>query len=235
MAERYRTRPGLTVLFTAAVVMTAALLALTVDVWRTNAPVALDRAATRLGFGAGEEGLLGHDPRLARIAESIGSPMTVGIGAFAVLFVALVLRDWTGAAVALLAPVGAFFIIEYLAKPVINDPIPYGGRSYPSGHAAGVAAVATAAVLVFYRRWGIWGAVAFTPVAIVAVLIVGLGVLGLNFHHYATDVIGGAVLGAADALILRAVFAAGSRHIHSSATRDPTPGAHPHSGADGAE
>lgn len=61
--------------------------------------------------------------------------------------------------------------------------------SYPSGHS--VLAFATAAVLVLtYRRWWV------SLVAIIGALLIGYSRLYLG-HHYFSDVVGGAVLGAA--------------------------------------
>jgi membrane-associated phospholipid phosphatase len=196
--------------------MAAAFFMLAVDVWHTNSPVGLDRAAWRLGITAGEDGPLDGNARWAHFAESIGSRRGVALGAVALLGLALIWRDAIVALVALLAPVASFVMTEYFAKPLINAPIPYGGRMYPSGHAAGVAAVAVTALLLLYGHWGAVAAVLFAPLAVAAVAVVGLGVLRLNFHHYPTDIVGGATLGAAVALTLTAVLDAGNRRLPMS-------------------
>ena len=78
--------------------------------------------------------------------------------------------------------------------------------AYPSGHAAGVAAVAVSALLLFYRRWGGVAAILLAPVAGAAVIGVTLGILALRLHHYPTDALGGAMLGSALALALTATL-----------------------------
>lgn len=123
----------------------------------------------------------------------------------ALLGLALLWRDWVAGLAALLAPLASFVVTEYLAKPLINEPLPFGGRAYPSGHGAGVAAVAVSALVLFYRRWGGLGAVLVAPLAVAAVLAVALGVLALEFHH-PTDVLGGVALGGTAALWLAAVL-----------------------------
>ncbi len=173
-------------------------------VWNTNRPVGLDRAAADLGI-TGESGPLGGHPRLARAAEQVGTRTVVGLATAALLGLALLWRDWVAGLAALLAPLASFVVTEYLAKPLINEPLPFGGRAYPSGHGAGVAAVAVSALVLFYRRWGGLGAVLVAPLAVAAVLAVALGVLALEFHH-PTDVLGGVALGGTAALWLAAVL-----------------------------
>ena len=186
-----------------AAVMAAAFLILSENVWHANHSVALDHIATDLGLAAGEVGE--HTPMAERV-EQLGSREGVGLAAVALAVLAIIWRDWIAALVAVLAPITCFVITEYVAKPLINDPIPFGGRAFPSGHAAGVTAVALTAVLLLHRRWGVLVAVLFAPLGIAAVLGVGSAVLTLRFHHYPTDVLGGVGLGAAVVLTLAAVL-----------------------------
>ena len=53
--------------------------------------------------------------------------------------------------------------MEYIAKPLINAPIRYGGRTFPSGHTAGVAALGVTAIVIVYRRWGGMAALLLSP------------------------------------------------------------------------
>lgn len=188
-----------------AIVATAFVL-LTADVWHANRQVGLDRAAAKIGMVAGEPGPLGSDPRRVELAERLGSRRGVGLATAALVGLALLWREWLAGLVCLLAPVACFAIIEYVAKPLINEPIPFGGRAYPSGHAAGVAAVGVSGIVLLYRRWGGLGAILFAPVACAAVMTVGYGVLALRFHHYPTDVMGGAALAATVVLTLTALL-----------------------------
>ena len=187
-------------------IMATSFVLLSSAVWHANRQVALDRAAATIGIVAGEEGPLGGDRRRAELAERLGSRRGVGLAAVALVGLALLWREWLAGLVCLLAPVACFVIIEYVAKPLINEPIPFGGRAYPSGHAAGVAAVAVSAMILLYRHWGGLAAILFAPVGVAAILSVGLGVLALRFHHYPTDVIGGVALAGTVALTLTAVL-----------------------------
>ncbi len=191
-------------LFVLAGIMAATFVVLTANVWHANRDVALDRAAAKLGIVPGEEGPLGRDHRRAELAEQLGSRRGVGLATVALVGLAMLWREWVLALVGFLAPVACFVIIEYVAKPVINESIPFGGRAYPSGHAAGVAAVVVSGLVLVYRRWGGLAALLLAPVAVAAVVTVGLGVLALRFHHYPTDVLGGAVLASTVVLALTA-------------------------------
>ncbi len=193
-------------LFVLAGIMAATFVVLTANVWQANRDVALDRAAAKLGIVPGEEGLFASNHRRAELAEQLGSRRGVGLATVVLVGLAMLWREWVAALVALLAPVACFGIIEYVAKPVINESIPFGGRAYPSGHAAGVAAVAVSGLVFVYRRWGVLATMLFAPVAVAAVITVGLGVLALRFHHYPTDVLGGAVLASTVVLALTAVL-----------------------------
>lgn len=208
----FSTRRQLTILLGLAAVFGGAFFWIAADVWHTNAPVGLDRVAGRLGITAGQSGPLRHNARLARMAEWVGSRRGVGLGALGVVTLALIWRDWIIALAAALSPIASFLSIEYVAKPLINDPVNIGGRMYPSGHTAGIAAVATTTIVLLYRRWGGSVAVVFSPLAATAVALVGLAVLRLELHHYPTDVLGGAVLGASVALALTALLVAGRRY-----------------------
>ncbi len=184
-------------------------VALTADVWHTNAEVALDRAAAGLGMEVGEKLPVGAEHRRAQLAEQLGTREGVGLATAAFVALAVLWRQWVAGLVCLVAPVACFFVIEYVAKPLINEPIPFGGRTYPSGHAAGVAAVAASATMLLYRRWGGVAAILFAPVGVAAVVAVGFGVLALRFHHYPTDVFGGVILAGAAVLALTILFSVG--------------------------
>lgn len=186
--------------------LTTAFVVLSAVVWRTNHAVGLDRAAAELGLGPGDEGPLGGRPGWAHAAERIGSRTIVGLATAALLALALLWRDWVMGLTALLAPLAGFAVTEYFAKPLINEPAAVGARGYPSGHAAGVAAVAMIALVLSSRRWGSTGAILVAPLAVAAVLAVGLGVLALEFHSYPTDVAGGVALGGGLVLSLTAAL-----------------------------
>ena len=218
-----RVPQGLLVLCVLTGIMGTVFLVLTGDVWRANHRVGLDRTAANFGIVAGEEGPLGgHTPR-AELAERLGSRTGVGLAAAALFGLALLWRQWVAGLVSLLSPVACFVLIEYVAKPLINQPIPFGGRAYPSGHAAGVTAVALRALILLYRRWGALAAILFAPLGVAAIVSVGLGVLALEFHHYPTDVVGGAALAGAVVLTLTAVLTWATHAFCTSVGHPPVP------------
>ncbi len=187
-------------------VMAASFVLLTANVWHANRQVALDRIAAKFGIVEGEKGPLGGDLRRAEVAARLGSRSSIGLATATLVGLALLWRQWVAGLVCLLAPAVCFASIEYVAKPLINEPIPFGGRAYPSGHGAGVAAVTIGAVFLLYRRWGGLVAILFAPLAVAPIIAVGLGVLALGFHHYPTDVIGGAVLAGTVVMTLAATL-----------------------------
>lgn len=81
------------------------------------------------------------------------------------------------------------------ARPVIQDPISHApGYSFPSGHAANAAIVATALVFLL---WPVLSPVArrvATVVAVCFVVVVGLDRIFLGVH-FTSDVVGGWLLG----------------------------------------
>ena len=211
-------------LFGAATGAAVLFLVLTSIVWQANQPVGLDRMAERVGVRAGAEGPLGRHGRLSHAAEQLGTRKVVGSTAVVIFTLALVWRDWVAGVVALLSPVLCFGLVEYVAKPAINTPVPFGGRAFPSGHAAGVTAVSVSALILVYRRWGGMAAIAASPFGLVAIVAVGLGVLALSLHQYLTDVLGGVTLGATVPLTMIAVLSFGvSRWPGPRRLRNPQP------------
>jgi undecaprenyl-diphosphatase len=115
------------------------------------------------------------------------------LAAAALLALAFWWRDMISAVLAVAGPLGSFVLTEYVAKPIINEPAAAGARMYPSGHTAGVAAVAVTALVLLYRKRGWVAAALFSPIAVGSIVLVGLAVLRRSFH-YPTDVVGGAAL-----------------------------------------
>lgn len=139
---------------------------------------------------------------VALVVTDLGSPVAVDVLSGAVCVVLLVLRRWRAAAVVAAARLGELATTSVL-KVAVHRPRPElfprltsaSGDSFPSGHAAGSAAVygVIAVVLGIWltapaRRWLLAGVVAW--VALIATSRVLLGV------HYPTDVLGGLAVGA---------------------------------------
>lgn len=216
--SRFRRDNGLFLL--AAGVSLALFLALAMLVSGANGPVGLDRVAHWLSENSWVGRALGADKndvqswRFARATAPLGSAVWVATSAAVLFVLALALRDRLGAAVALAAPAMTFVLIEYVAKPLINQPTPTIGRGFPSGHVAGVTAVVLVALVMVARRWGPVLAALGVPVAAVLIAVVSFAVLRLNLH-YPTDVAGGVLLATAVVLGLTGLLDAPvvTRHL----------------------
>jgi undecaprenyl-diphosphatase len=127
----------------------------------------------------------------------LGSPTFVGVAALALALWRLAKRDLTGAALAVLAPLLAGALTDFVAKPLIDRRI-HGGLAFPSGHVTGATALAAVAVALAVRQWGWRAAWAALPAALVP-LGVSAGVVRAGFH-YATDAVGGIAMGTAAVL-----------------------------------
>ena len=153
----------------------------------------------------------------------LGSRDVVFPVALALALLAVVWRDRVGAVVAIAGPALTGAATEYVIKPLVNLPTPVGARSFPSGHAGGVAAVALVAVILVYRRWGWPAAVVAAPPALVPVVLVAAALLRLGYH-YPTDVCGGVLLASTVVLGLTTTLSAYRGPGHALLCRAvPTP------------
>jgi undecaprenyl-diphosphatase len=86
-------------------------------------------------------------------------------------------------------------LVVQRARPVVDDPISHSpGYSFPSGHAANVAIIATAMVFLLWPLLSEAGRRVLTTVAVFVVLLVGLDRIFLGVH-FASDVVAGWILG----------------------------------------
>jgi undecaprenyl-diphosphatase len=86
-------------------------------------------------------------------------------------------------------------LVVQRARPVIEDPISHSpGYSFPSGHAANVAIVATAMVFLLWPLLSVAARRVLTTVAVAVALVVGLDRIFLGVH-FASDVVAGWILG----------------------------------------
>ena len=128
-----------------------------------------------------------------------------GLGRLATFVVVTMLGSWLLNSLVKLA--------VHRARPVLPDPVAHsGGMSFPSGHAQSATAAVSVLLLVFLpalrgrpgrRRLALAAALAW--VVVVAFARVGLGV------HYVSDVLAGAVLGAAWVSATTALFSLSRR------------------------
>jgi membrane-associated phospholipid phosphatase len=133
------------------------------------------------------------------LVSRLGDPpaMTVMTGALAIA--CLGVRRLTGALLAVVGVLVASGLTEGLLKPLVHRTITVDHYlTYPSGHTTGLFALSTAlAVVLLSPRSGRphpavrIGAVG---VAVVVSCLVGMAMIGLDFHYF-TDTIGGAAVG----------------------------------------
>jgi undecaprenyl-diphosphatase len=140
---------------------------------------------------------------LAVVVTNLGGPVAVDVVAAVAAVALLVARrplDAAAVVVARLVELGIETAVKALvnrSRPVFSDPVATaGGASYPSGHAAGSAALYGILVLLFapvlVRRLRLLVTIAATVfVLAVAASRVVLGV------HYLSDVVGGIAIGLA--------------------------------------
>jgi membrane-associated phospholipid phosphatase len=186
----------------AAVLLLAVAVVIGVLVWHANGPTALDHTPYVLTPRMNQRW-----PFFARLTFP-GSPAYVALGAGVIFLIACVRRDWFAAAMCALGPATAAFLVEVVAKPLVDRQKGHA-PSYPSGHTTLAAALAALAVVVAYRLGGPRLAAAVALPAACVPLVVSLGVVRLGWH-YASDAAGGIALGAgavlATAVVLSAIW-----------------------------
>jgi membrane-associated phospholipid phosphatase len=139
----------------------------------------------------------------ARAATTAGDSDVVNVVAAAVAIALLIIRFWRGAVLVVIARIGelasttAFKDLLARPRPTLLNPVDHAaGYSFPSGHAAGAAAVYGALVVLVLPRAIRWAralllAAGTSLICAVAASRVLLGV------HYPSDVAAGAALGLA--------------------------------------
>jgi undecaprenyl-diphosphatase len=153
--------------------------------------------------------------RAALWVADLGNPPVVVVLTALLVGACAAWRTARGVALAVLAPVIAGCLTEYVLKPWVHR-TKFGFYAYPSGHTTGLCAVAFTLVLVALgpARRQVAAPRATVTVALLAALACGLGLIASDYH-YATDVIGGACLSLACvltiALLVDAVFDAAVR------------------------
>ena len=121
-------------------------------------------------------------------------------GSVAVLALISALRDLARAVACVVGPVAAVVVTERIAKPLVARHGVLGGDSYPSGTVTAVAAVAI--VLVLVSPWLLRPFTALVGAA--GVFAVSVAVIGLRWH-FATDTVGGALVGTGAVLTVDSV------------------------------
>jgi undecaprenyl-diphosphatase len=158
--------------------------------------------------------LPGNVKLLERLAWPGGLHAIIGITAVLVL-VCLLRRRYRGAALAAISIPAAAVITERLLKPLVGRTA-LGFLSFPSGHATGTFALATAITVLIAGAPRVPRAVrlAVVVIAYVVASVVAAAMIALGFHYF-TDAVGGAAVGTgtvlATALVIDLVMLAWRR------------------------
>ena len=138
--------------------------------------------------------LPGNVKLLERLAWPGGLRATIGITAVLVL-VCVLRRRYRGAALAAISILAAAVITERLLKPLVGRTA-LGFLSFPSGHATGTFALATAITVLLAGASGVPRAVrlAAEVIAFGVAAAVSAAMIALGFHYF-TDTVAGAAVG----------------------------------------
>jgi membrane-associated phospholipid phosphatase len=162
----------------------------------------------------------GNAKLLERLAWPGGLRAIIGLTAVLVL-VCLLRRRYRGAALLAISIPAAAVITERLLKPLVGRTA-LGFLSFPSGHATGAFALATAITVLLTGAPGVPRAVrlAAAVIAYGVAAAVAAAMIALGFHYF-TDAIGGAAVGTrtvlATALVIDLVMLAWRRSREPSA------------------
>ena len=185
-----------------AVVTTAVCAAVTallgVLVYHQNGAGFMDRKIDHLLHRS-----IGLHRGLLEPLAKLGDQLPVTLLAVALVVGCLLVRRWNGAVLVAVGVSAAIVITEYLLKPLVDRTLG-GGESFPSGHATGIFAIATAFCVLIAapprlklttRQRRVLTVCAFLFAASVPVAMVGLN------HHYFTDIVAGAAVGIGTVLL----------------------------------
>ena len=136
----------------------------------------------------------GHPKLLELLARPGDQPAIVGIAAVLVL-ACLLRRRYRGAALVAISIPAAAVITERLIKPLVGR-TSLGFLSFPSGHATGTFALATAVTVLLAGAPALPRALRLAAVVIAFAIasVVAAAMIALGFHYF-TDAIAGAAVG----------------------------------------
>jgi undecaprenyl-diphosphatase len=164
--------------------------------------------------------LAGH-PKLLAVLDRLGDLPAITVMTAILVLICLLRRRYRGAALAVISIPAAAVITERLLKPLVGRTL-LGFPSFPSGHATGTFAVATAitVLLAGVPRAPRTVRLATAVIAYVVAAAVAATMIALGFHYF-TDAAGGAAVGTgtvlAAALVIDLLMLAWRR------SREPSP------------
>lgn len=192
----------------------------------TRDPTGLDAAV--------RDWLRSHTGHLARdLLLGLSEPvLTVGIGAVAAL-VALVRRCWGVMVLAVAGPTIALLLSTFVLKPwidrlygdveLITRGVLKAGYAFPSGHETGLASVTVLLAVLLLRsdRASARGKAAGVAVLVVWTVLGAAGLVRAGYH-YATDTVGGFLLGLVLVLAVALVVDVVEPRVSSPGARSPS-------------
>jgi membrane-associated phospholipid phosphatase len=140
------------------------------------------------------------DPTLLKVLDRLGTTAPVAVMTAILALACALRRRYRGAMLLVISVPAAAAITEWVLKPLVGRTL-MGFLSFPSGHATGTFALATAVTVLLAGAQGartlrlILSAAAFLLAAAVAVAMIAAG------FHYFTDAIAGAAVGAGTVLL----------------------------------
>ena len=139
----------------------------------------------------------------ARAVTTAGSSLVVNVVAAVAAIALLIIRWWRGAVLVVVARLGELAsttaVKDLLARPrpTLPNPVDHGaGYSFPSGHAAGAAAVYGALLVLVLPRAARWARALLLTAGALLICAVAASRVLLGVH-YPSDVAAGAALGLA--------------------------------------
>jgi len=190
-----------------AVVTTAVCVAVTalfgVLVYHQNGAGFMDRKIDHLLHRS-----IGLHRGLLEPLAKLGDQLPVTVMAVALVVGCLLVRRWNGAVMVAVGTSAAIVVTEYLLKPLVGRTLG-GGDSFPSGHATGMFAIATAFCVLIAApprlKLTTWQRRVLAVCAFLFAASVPVAMVGLN-HHYFTDIVAGAAVGIGMVLVTALVL-----------------------------
>jgi membrane-associated phospholipid phosphatase len=211
---RFGARAGLAALALVLVAVPFGLLLFLVeDKWPPLLDVDDDARDSLHGFAVAHAGFV----TAMRTLSTIGSAF-VYVPLFALVAVWLLWRGRPRLAIFVVVTMAGSVALNALvklavhrARPVLPDPVAHAnGLSFPSGHAQSATVAACVLALLALPHLGRAGRVAVVAAAVVWVAVIGFARVSLGVH-FVSDVLAGAVLGAAWVAATTAAFRAWQR------------------------
>jgi undecaprenyl-diphosphatase len=152
------------------------------------------------------QAVLGRHSKLLEVLAWLGDRPAIAGMAGVLILVCLLWRRYRGAALLAISIPAAAVITERLLKPLVGRTL-LGFLSFPSGHATGTFALATAITVLLAGARSVPRAVSLTTevIAFAVAAAVAAAMIALGFHYF-TDAVAGAAVGTGTVLAIALVL-----------------------------